>query len=513
MLKATTFFLFENEQAEDLLSYNLIGVRHPEVYKTMFTRADNAALLPRVNEEAELPVLRKKHLLLQKLDNIQRGYFYAPTQSKAQFRDFIGQQDRQRYILKPDSGAGSVGISFLYKNGDTYELESSAENRQLTSLDDVYEHIKTKDMIVEEFIPQHVQLNDMFANCVNTICIHTVRLPSGQIEAVGMPYIQFGCGTSQYVNSGDVFVGIKSDGKLFSYGFQKRRGLLDVQRVTRHPDSGVSFQGFQIPYWPETMKLALDCAEKIPQLMYIKWDLAITPTGPEIIEGNGMSAGYSIGQTYSLAERHIGVKKELSEFYEALAFAKSMTQDRVKVINSTLADFRAGHRVEDCDTVIILTDGVNAANEIGTALGTLQPRTDARYILCGGDDSIRVDDEGSQPVGIEDVKRYLTKQCGVNEADVLVHKSAGNTEKNLLSLSNDLSKMGAHRIAIVSSWFHGRRVSDLLDNGDCLELPRAEVRFAPIYDPVVEPDNWTQSLQGIREIYGEWKNYEAASTV
>ena len=54
----------------------------------------------------------------------------------------------------------------------------------------------------------------------------------------------------------------------------------------RHPDTGVEFVGYQLPMVPEAIALAKEAAHEIPQVAHVGWDMAITPTGPAIIEGN-----------------------------------------------------------------------------------------------------------------------------------------------------------------------------------------------------------------------------------
>ena len=52
-----------------------------------------------------------------------------------------------------------------------------------------------------------------------------------------------------------------------------------------HPDSKVSFEGLKVPFFKEAKKLVLDSVEKLPNKL-IGWDVAITKTGPVIVEAN-----------------------------------------------------------------------------------------------------------------------------------------------------------------------------------------------------------------------------------
>ena len=54
----------------------------------------------------------------------------------------------------------------------------------------------------------------------------------------------------------------------------------------KHPDTGITFIGYQIPMLPEAIALAKKAAMVIPQMRHVGWDIAITPDGPVIVEGN-----------------------------------------------------------------------------------------------------------------------------------------------------------------------------------------------------------------------------------
>ena len=56
--------------------------------------------------------------------------------------------------------------------------------------------------------------------------------------------------------------------------------------VTSHPKTGIPFEGFNIPLWDDVCSLAKEVALKFLPLRIIGWDIAVTPNGPYIIEGN-----------------------------------------------------------------------------------------------------------------------------------------------------------------------------------------------------------------------------------
>ena len=44
--------------------------------------------------------------------------------------------------------------------------------------------------------------------------------------------------------------------------------------------------GREIPYWEKVLELCQQAAAIIPEIAFIGWDVAITPSGPILIEGN-----------------------------------------------------------------------------------------------------------------------------------------------------------------------------------------------------------------------------------
>ena len=76
-------------------------------------------------------------------------------------------------------------------------------------------------------------------------------------------------------------------------GCLKGRGLFKpghiaggAAAVSHHPDTGLRFDGFPIPMLPEAVDLACRFHADLGALVTIAWDVAFTPSGPLIIEGN-----------------------------------------------------------------------------------------------------------------------------------------------------------------------------------------------------------------------------------
>jgi hypothetical protein len=54
----------------------------------------------------------------------------------------------------------------------------------------------------------------------------------------------------------------------------------------QHPVTGAQVTGRIVPCWPEAAALALKAHRLVPERVMIGWDMAITPEGPSLLEGN-----------------------------------------------------------------------------------------------------------------------------------------------------------------------------------------------------------------------------------
>jgi len=99
--------------------------------------------------------------------------------------------------------------------------------------------------------------------------------------------------TNDSWNTGSVYVGIDPENNcLKEFGYYSLH-VKNKSLCTSHPDSGIVFKGYKIPFLKEAVELCL----KAHQLLYfnfvIGWDVAITDKGPVIVEANekpGMNA-------------------------------------------------------------------------------------------------------------------------------------------------------------------------------------------------------------------------------
>lgn len=138
--------------------------------------------------------------------------------------------------------------------------------------------IKNKLDILEEPLKQHSKMNELYPKSINTVRFITL-VQKGQVELLGA---SLRMGNGGVVDNGGVYVSVDmTNGKIDSIAHTNEGTIFKEHPITGHP-----MKGFQIPSWPEVIKICKEAALEVPDNRCVGWDVAITESGPVIIEGN-----------------------------------------------------------------------------------------------------------------------------------------------------------------------------------------------------------------------------------
>jgi hypothetical protein len=164
--------------------------------------------------------------------------------------------------------------------------------------------------ILEEIVVQHPKMASLCPTSVNTCRIAT--LLGDKQEGIVYAFLRIGNGkVMDNVDCGGMASRIDIEtGKLLTVGADKQGNTF-----IKHPMTGTSIIGFQIPYWEEAKEMCLKAAHKIPQMRFIAWDVAITEKGPTFIEGNSFPS-HAIPQFAAHYPDGIGILPEFRKFID-----------------------------------------------------------------------------------------------------------------------------------------------------------------------------------------------------
>ena len=206
-------------------------------------------------------------------------------------------------FCKPSCGEAGDGVFSLKVTNRVIFIDGNRTNENT-----VIEKLLSKDYIIQEKIHQNERLNALCGTCVNTIRIQTVKGEHGEIVPFGAG-LRIGRSGSTIDNwaKGGIFVGIDmTQGCLMDKGFYTPKS---GSSVMQHPDSLIVFKDYEVPYFSETVQLVTRVHQLLYRMHSIGWDIAITPDGPVIIEGNS-SWDLSLIQA-----AHGGLKKQIGAYF------------------------------------------------------------------------------------------------------------------------------------------------------------------------------------------------------
>ena len=202
----------------------------------------------------------------------------APMDDKLGTKKAIEKLPDGKYICKPTIGSHGDMIVSITKKGKKITL-----NDPNVTIDDLIEASKDTSFLIQEFLTQHDAINKFNSSTVNTLRIISTRWNEETNILAAM--IRIGAREDKIVDNADAggaFVAINLDkGTLNEYGY-----FYNKPRAKKHPISNVAYKGYQIPYWKETIQLIKDLHPVLFGFATIGWDIAITPTGPVIVEIN-----------------------------------------------------------------------------------------------------------------------------------------------------------------------------------------------------------------------------------
>lgn len=205
----------------------------------------------------------------------------------------------EQLIGKPLEGSSGVGIIKYTKEDWSHGADSFLATLRKDGIG-----------IIEEIVIQHPKMASLCPTSVNTCRIAT--LLGDKQQGIVYAFLRIGNGkVMDNVDCGGMAARINLDtGTLHTVGADKQGNTF-----IKHPMTNTSIIGFQIPFWEEAKKMCLEAAQRIPQMRFIAWDVAITPSGPTFIEGNSFPS-HAIPQFAAHYPDGIGILPEFRKFID-----------------------------------------------------------------------------------------------------------------------------------------------------------------------------------------------------
>ncbi len=285
-------FLTQGTGYTDYFRGNFIELSKEEK-KTFATAKRFYRLIEYMNDEQYSIVLGDK-LIFNEIfkEYLKRDFINLRKSSVEDFEKFLS--DKTTVFAKETNGECGHGISKIIVSEieDTKALYNKlVENNQL---------------LVEDAIIQHDDLNQINPNVVNSFRIVTVY-KDGKAHVISNALRINQDETDVIGCTNDLYFSLGEDGKIDSNVIDDYAEVYDT-----HPLTGKKFSDVCINGVKEAFEMVEEAHLRLPQVRYIGWDIAFSVNGPVMVEGNEYP-GYGILQFYKLKNKRTGHLKEVAD--------------------------------------------------------------------------------------------------------------------------------------------------------------------------------------------------------
>ena len=237
---------------------------------SILTRGRNNAYVALLNSREDSRVFDDKvefHKLFREFT--RRDFIWLEKAGIGDFAAFAAKHPR--FVAKPPDGTHGDGVEIIEAADIGSELEG------------LYRRLLAgRQRLCEELVIQHQTMAALNSGAVNTVRIVTI-LKDGHTHIVTAMLRIGGAGRQvDNFNNGGMVVPVEIETGTVAFPAMEKSGRV----YTSHPASGTAIVGFQVPLWQECLALVRRAAEVVPSVRYVGWDVAVTPKGPLIIEGN-----------------------------------------------------------------------------------------------------------------------------------------------------------------------------------------------------------------------------------
>ena len=265
----------------------------PAERRTYVTDAYRNRLCRRINNAKQQAVVMDKYRTAVMFNDYYHRKFMLCT-DEGQSDDFVRfGMEEDWLVVKPIDDCAGRGVQLLHA---VDEQGWRSHYRQMLE--------QGRRYIVEQRIVQMPSMARWNESSVNTVRINTlnhdgtIRVLTANIRCGCRGAFCDNCAQGGYCANIDPASGI-----IITSATSK-----GPEKYDRHPDSGIAFVGEQIPCWQQLLDAAFDCARRLPKLVYVSWDFALTTDGWTLVEAN---KGELIADQRNLGR---GLKKELLMF-------------------------------------------------------------------------------------------------------------------------------------------------------------------------------------------------------
>lgn len=273
--------------------YNL----NKEQRETYLTRGKNNEIIKKFNDKSKFYIFDNKEEMYKIYNKfLKRQWMVLNENNYNDFLDFFKQN--KVIIVKPIDGEGGKGI-------EKYEYINDEESKIVYS-----SLLFKKQLLVEQCIKQHPDMNKLYNKSVNTLRMFTFY-KDGQAYFLQAILKVGNGGVVDNFSSGGMYTYVDDEGTVYAEAIDQMDN-----KYYKHPISNETIVGFKVPMFKEAVSMVKEAAKVVPEMGYIGWDVAISEDGPVLVEGNCYPGVFQVKP--SLVEKKEGIIPKYNKVMQIL---------------------------------------------------------------------------------------------------------------------------------------------------------------------------------------------------
>jgi hypothetical protein len=145
----------------------------------------------------------------------------------------------------------------------------------------------TAAIMLQRRLTNHTELADLASSGLCTVRIVTMRAPEEKRPEILLAVFRIPTSDAVVDNfaQGGLACAVDLSSGVLRVAVRKKQSLAHMN-ITHHPDTKALILNRQIPMWDDVLQLALRAHHEFSAFPSVGWDIAVTPSGPVLIEGN-----------------------------------------------------------------------------------------------------------------------------------------------------------------------------------------------------------------------------------
>lgn len=210
----------------------------------------------------------------------KKNCYVFDTHKTISIEKYVMSTDVDAYMKLIDGECAEGVYKYVQREGRIYL------NGKLTPIEDLYKITQNGRFVIQERVIQSDKISSLHPHAVNTVKISTVYDKVNDKIVLLPTFFRVGVGDMTVDNwaVGGLAIGVNNEtGRLQEWAYYKP-GY--GTKVKSHPESGIVFKDFELPYFKEAIQMISKYHRLLPNIHSIGWDIAMLEDGPCIIEGN-----------------------------------------------------------------------------------------------------------------------------------------------------------------------------------------------------------------------------------